>query len=124
VSDLLFNSKNSNCAVLMKAPWPVRIKTLKKDPQGAKRGVPKDFFTPIFFCNFKLSAQFHNPRTTPSGRKVCSAVILPEEHGNITGRVHLYLIPKIVETSFRSNACTPLGPIPALLRLIIFAFQF
>ena len=24
-----------------------------------------------FFCYLKLHAKFHNPRTTPSGRKVC-----------------------------------------------------
>ena len=32
-----------------------------------------NFFLPqiLFFCDLKLHAKFHNPRRTPSGRKVC-----------------------------------------------------
>ena len=35
-------------------------------PQGAI-GCPKSYFC----CDLKLRAKFHNPRTTPSRRKVC-----------------------------------------------------
>ncbi len=35
-------------------------------------GVPFFFYPKsYFFCDLKLCAKFHNPRTTPSGRKVC-----------------------------------------------------
>ena len=45
--------------------FETRRKTLKKDPQHFVH--PKSYF----FCDLKLRAKFHNPRTTPSGRKVC-----------------------------------------------------
>jgi hypothetical protein len=47
-------------------------KTLKKAPKGA-RGVPLFLLYPksYYFGEFKLCEIFYNPRTTPSGRKVC-----------------------------------------------------
>ena len=62
-----------NCDVLLKGPLTrMRRKTLIKAPQWA-RGGPEFFFVHkiLFFCDLKLCANFHKPRTTPSGTKVC-----------------------------------------------------
>ena len=55
---------------------------------------PQTFCYPksYLFCDIKLCAKFQNPRTTPSGRKVCG----PEKKER--------KIPNIVDTAARSNA--------------------
>ena len=45
----------------------------------------------LYCFDLQLHAKFHNPRTTPSARKVC-------------GTEKNKIIPNIVDTSFRSNA--------------------
>ena len=58
----------------------------------------------LFFWELKLCTKFQNPKTTPSGRKVCSGE-----------KKERKIITKIVDTSFRwtpkGSARTPLGPI-------------
>jgi hypothetical protein len=44
-------------------------KNIKKGPSGGW-GVPNFYPKPYFLGDLKLCAIFHNPRTTPSGRKV------------------------------------------------------
>ena len=45
----------------------------------------------LLFCDCKLCAKFQNPRTTPSGRKVCDPERRKEERK---------IIPKIVDTIY------------------------
>ena len=46
------------------------------------REVPKKIHPESYFFKFKTSAKFHNPRTTPSGRKVCGGEKKEENNTN------------------------------------------
>ena len=62
------------CTKVPLVPWGSSLTGLYT--LGPPLGPPStlaEFVLPqiIFFCDLKLDAKFHTPRTTPSGRKVC-----------------------------------------------------
>ena len=62
-------------------------------------GVPQIFFRhkSYFFCELGPHTKFHNPRTTPSGRKVCDPERKKKERKKKEERK---IMPKIVDTTF------------------------
>ena len=98
-----------NCTVLMKAPracvlWLLTctgIKTIKKTPRGIWGSENLVHHKSYLFCDLKFCAKCHNPRTTPSGRKVCGAKERKTKN-NSKNSVH-FVLPK-------GSARTPLGP--------------
>ena len=72
-------------------------KILKNAPQWGYWGGPKFCLYPksYFFCDLKLCAKFHNPRTTPSGRKVCGTEKKKREKNNPKNSGHLVLLQRL-----------------------------
>jgi hypothetical protein len=71
-------------------------KHLKRPPQGARWGL-KFLFYPksYFFCDLKLNAKFQNPRTTPSGRKVCGTERKEEKKNNPKNSGHFVPLQRL-----------------------------
>ena len=68
----LIHSVATPCAGARGASHAHKKQNTKKEPLRGLGGVPHFCFTPnLIFCDLKLCAKFTNPRTTPSGRKVC-----------------------------------------------------
>ena len=98
----------------------------KKNTPKASRGlgrVPIFFVYPnvIFCCDLKLCTKFHNPRTTPSGRKVCSGEKKRKKNnhkdsGNFFPLQHLAVHALCLEQQYFPQQIFFLGDISSVLR--------
>jgi hypothetical protein len=109
---LVFSSLTHSVAIMLCSRKPhVRvlltgIKIQKMPPWGlgGGGGGPNLFYPQFFFCDLKLNTKFHNPRTTPSWRKVCGTEKKTRRKKNNPKNSGSAAMPK-------GSAYTPLGPI-------------